>query len=814
MIRFMKLQKRDGRIKAMNKSHDAFSLKFIDSFMHIEQTPIEKFIAIGPCNIKFVFYNNLMAEILIRPFQHLVSESSDKINFTIHAAEDSVSIPTPNFKMLISDGINDSLNQNLYFNTDTRHFLHNTLATITSLVDTQTRDAYYYIDSVENLPDYEKAAPFRMIFHWFGVMNNMNLIHGAVIANNGAGWLLAGKGGVGKSTMSLLSQLNGTPLLGDDYVLIENKDIPIAYSLYNSIKVNQDIIEKYPFLDQYLANRTSHDYDKGYLFADEIPGQGMTLSAKLKGIIMITGESSDLPSFNKIPRIKALSVIGSSTIFQMPGINRNFLRGIVELVNALDIREYILGNSIKENLAFLSDFIDESPLISVIMPIYNGADRIMKSIASVLNQTYTNIELIIIDDGSVDESSEIVKRMSDDRIKYYFQDNQGPAAARNKGISFANGRYIAFIDHDDTWYENKLEKQLTHMKNHSGLCVLYSRHNLIYKGSKENYIWPQKIKGIPRFNYELPSSMFIDRNVFHRIGVYNPTYMVLEDTELHLRILDSGIKMHTLDDYLLDKYIHGTDPLRNLAVNDLYIKRLFTASVKRKHFLKSKCISVIIPAYNPDEHLISCIKSILSQTLTPYEIVIADDGSKNDVAKLLSCFNEPRIKIFRQENKGISGARNFAISKATGNILAFIDSDDLWTEDKLQLQVERLISDSSVQAVFGCIRQFYSPEVDDAYRKKYYFKDEVTKGVIPGTLMILKEDFEKVGPFNENLRLGELFDWIHRFKKQGYNYTVLPDVMMYRRLHYNNNGILNKQDRIDFAKAFAQIVKDKKNERS
>jgi len=106
-------------------------------------------------------------------------------------------------------------------------------------------------------------------------------------------------------------------------------------------------------------------------------------------------------------------------------------------------------------------------LVSIIMPAYNSETTIAESIESVLAQTYSSWELIIIDDCSTDETRKVVTAYNDKRIRYYLQSqNLGVAMARNKGISMAKGRYIAFLDSDDLWLPKKLERQVAFMEKH------------------------------------------------------------------------------------------------------------------------------------------------------------------------------------------------------------------------------------------------------------------------------------------------------------------------------------------------------------
>jgi len=103
----------------------------------------------------------------------------------------------------------------------------------------------------------------------------------------------------------------------------------------------------------------------------------------------------------------------------------------------------------------------EKKLVSVIIPTFNRADLIEYSIISVLNQTYQNFEIIIIDDGSTDNTREVVHSIKDKRIKYIYYKHVGlPASARNKGIMIARGEFIAFLDSDDIWLPKKLEMQI------------------------------------------------------------------------------------------------------------------------------------------------------------------------------------------------------------------------------------------------------------------------------------------------------------------------------------------------------------------
>ncbi len=120
-----------------------------------------------------------------------------------------------------------------------------------------------------------------------------------------------------------------------------------------------------------------------------------------------------------------------------------------------------------------------SPLISIITPVYNSAAFIGDTIESVLNQTYTNWEMILVDDVSTDDSVAVIKSFDDDRIKLIqLEKNSGPAVARNTAILKAKGRYIAFLDSDDLWLPEKLEKQLAFIQQ-KNCAVVHSAYEIM-----------------------------------------------------------------------------------------------------------------------------------------------------------------------------------------------------------------------------------------------------------------------------------------------------------------------------------------------
>ena len=184
----------------------------------------------------------------------------------------------------------------------------------------------------------------------------------------------------------------------------------------------------------------------------------------------------------------------------------------------------------------------KQPLVSVVMPTYNYAQFISDAIISVLDQTYKNLELIIIDNYSEDNTGDIIASFSDTRIKYKkFSNNGIIAASRNVGISESRGKYIAFLDSDDMWKPTKIEKQIELLENDNNVFLVYSR--LIITDGIFSKIRPKR-KKLRSGNIFIP--LFLSDNF---IG--NSTVMVRNTLNEDNFFFDTDIKLRAIEDFAL-----------------------------------------------------------------------------------------------------------------------------------------------------------------------------------------------------------------------------------------------------------------------
>lgn len=186
------------------------------------------------------------------------------------------------------------------------------------------------------------------------------------------------------------------------------------------------------------------------------------------------------------------------------------------------------------------------PLVSVIIPTFNRQNLILRAVKSILAQSYENIEIIVVDDGSTDNTKAILEEYIDtDIIKYVYQENARQAAARNNGIRNSNGDYIAFLDSDDVWLPSKLEKQLALMIADPELAMVYSNQIMENVSGENEVIYDKELLGegdifsdlLLRVFYCSTQTILVQRSVIDEVGGFDEDFKnALEDWEFTLRI--------------------------------------------------------------------------------------------------------------------------------------------------------------------------------------------------------------------------------------------------------------------------------------
>ncbi|MDZ7957760.1 MAG: glycosyltransferase family A protein [Aulosira sp. DedQUE10] len=212
-------------------------------------------------------------------------------------------------------------------------------------------------------------------------------------------------------------------------------------------------------------------------------------------------------------------------------------------------------------------------------------------------------------------------------------------------------------------------------------------------------------------------------------------------------------------------------------------------------------ISVIIVVHNGELYLSKAIESIINQSYQPNEILLVDGYSTDNTAQIAQSY--ANVRYFLQQDKGLANARNAGIDHATGELIAFLDHDDYWTLDKLQVQMNYLINSPDIQYSYANVKLFLESgcQLRSGFSQKQFVEEQI--GRTPGTLVVRKSLFDQIGKFNPRFAIGCDVDWFTRAKDYNIMAAFVPQVLLYKRVHGGNlsgNVKTNKKELLEVIK--------------
>lgn len=222
----------------------------------------------------------------------------------------------------------------------------------------------------------------------------------------------------------------------------------------------------------------------------------------------------------------------------------------------------------------------------------------------------------------------------------------------------------------------------------------------------------------------------------------------------------------------------------------------------------SPLISVIIPTFNYGTFLGDCLNSVGTQTYKNVEIIVVDDGSADDTAKVTAAY--PEVKYVYQENAGVSAARNKGLALSRGEFVAFIDADDYWAADKLAKQMAFMSENPEYGIVFTGQKNFFDNEKVRNNAKAVFIADKEVKVAIQSAL-IKREVFERYGGFKEELKYSEDTEWVMRIRMGGVKTYLLDEILTFRRIHGENLTLRLNPLGNNCMKMLAEKLRDKRN---
>jgi len=216
-------------------------------------------------------------------------------------------------------------------------------------------------------------------------------------------------------------------------------------------------------------------------------------------------------------------------------------------------------------------------------------------------------------------------------------------------------------------------------------------------------------------------------------------------------------------------------------------------------------VSVIIPVYNGDRYLGEAIESIIAQEHRPLEIIVVDDGSTDDTARVAEGFNQ--VRLIRQDHRGVGGARNNGVTEATGDSIAFLDADDIWADGKLAAQLAAFATDPGLDVAYAMVEEFVSPELDPESAARLEARPGLHPAPLPSTMIITRDALNRVGRFHEVADAGAALDWQLRVTDAGLKMTTVESAVVRRRVHDRNSGRLTRsQQQTEYLRAIRAAI--------
>ena len=330
------------------------------------------------------------------------------------------------------------------------------------------------------------------------------------------------------------------------------------------------------------------------------------------------------------------------------------------------------------------------PLISVIMPVYNRKDVVMNAIESVLNQTYENFELVVVDDASTDGTTELLKLIDNDKVKIIFHEsNKYASGARNTGLKNASGEIIAYLDSDNLLDERYLAATVGAFLELPDADAIYSAQ---YRC--ETYDSTPFAVQFAAFNKSLlHNHNFIDMNcfahkreVYENIGGFDETLKGADDWELILRV-SNHYKIYSIP-FLLSKCFVGIveNRVSDLIPTDKGKIRSQNEMLPTISYDLNKKVNIIIPIYHSSENLKNCIKEILSLKLRNLKIIVSNNSSNIDLTDDFIEFNNYDVVLIQNNTDyGFADAVNNAIEVSDNDAdILLLSKDEILTEGSLE----------------------------------------------------------------------------------------------------------------------------------
>ncbi|MGV3709319.1 MAG: glycosyltransferase [Gemmatimonas sp.] len=467
-----------------------------------------------------------------------------------------------------------------------------------NVMDLERRTGIFWVQSNRHLPSWTRASPLRTMLHWVAQATGAQLLHAAAVGTERGALLITGRGGVGKSSSALASLDAGMQYIGDDYLVARLEPEPRVFALYCTAKLDGEQLRRFPTLASHVVN-THHALDEKAV-VQLVPAfsNQVVRSLPLRAVATPRFAVDDVATttFGATTTVALQRAASFTTLAQLPGAGRGTHAFIERLVESVPGFTMHLGRdraAVPDAIRALLDQSDDAlrslstvhvsaqprPLISVIVPVFNGMQFIERCVTDILKQEYSPLEILIVDDGSTDDIAQVVRSLPVD-VRFFRQANGGPASARNRGLREAAGEFIAFIDVDDYWPESNLTLLAAELTADPALQLVQGSSQVVrtdVDSGEEVYLG----SSADAFPHSIASALY-RRSAFDTVGVFDTELRFGEDSDWFTRAREKKLAMKRVAETTLVVRRHEHNMTRGKTIKDNASLLVFKKALDRR----------------------------------------------------------------------------------------------------------------------------------------------------------------------------------------------------------------------------------------
>jgi glycosyltransferase involved in cell wall biosynthesis len=542
-------------------------------------------------------------------------------------------------------------------------------------------------------------------------------------------------------------------------------------------------------------------------------GRTLVTALDVVGVVVLDPVADAGAPVRQVSGARARTAVAPSTVGALPDHPAEVLARIGAVCGAHPAfvlpRRDVLDRTVADLdgiLATATERVD--PRVDVVIPVHDGAHLVGRALDSVIAQTVGRLRVIVVDDASTDDSVAVVEgwrtrvaAAGHALVVRRHPDNRGVAAARNHGLAAGDHPYVAFLDQDDRWTHDHVAVLHAALAD-SGADAAYGRveYRTIDGSAPPPWARPAWFAG------DQPGHVFgaglFRRSAFDRVGRLDVTKGMFDDVDWYLRLRDGAVPPAVVDRVVLERGVHPANQSRGSARDHAGLLGSVRAHLARIRAVAPVRLDVVVPVRNGVRYIGAAVASALAQEGADVHVVVVDDASTDGTADLVAGWTDPRITLVRLDrHRGIGAARNAGVAAGGRPWLGFLDADDLWPPDRTARLAAALGAAPDAIAV-GRVHATGDPEGDPP--------EPGTVGALPaavlaGGILCRRSVLDRVGPFTEDLRVGEFVEWLARARVLGVTEVDVPELALVRRLHPDRTTRTGRPAYRDYLRAVAMV---------